>query len=161
MTNIKIVTEKLWAKNKYEVMAKGYEHYLEVRTMLKQATTISDYALIYHKISTLREVPYKTKAMINTLEHIWGYFKKNASNEEKERFFQQLNDIRQVQIDSFTTLPEEVKKIFSFILQLLARYENDYLKNSTILFPDLIWNEVQQKKAFLISENTYQDVKFD
>lgn len=57
MKEIKIATEKLRAKNKYDIMARGYENYSTIKQMFKQINTISNYRTIYNEINIIRELP--------------------------------------------------------------------------------------------------------
>ncbi|RXJ04064.1 DUF1722 domain-containing protein [Anaerobacillus alkaliphilus] len=156
MKKIKITTEKLWAKNKYDVMAKGYQHYSHVKTLFKQTTSTEDYLKIYLYIKATRENPYTTKGMINTLEHLWGYFKKTASTDEKQLFFTLLAKVKDITQTEFDEPPLEINETLSYLIQLLERYDQPYLKNSTILYSELLWNEVTLKKeTYHLTENHY------
>jgi uncharacterized protein YbgA (DUF1722 family) len=157
MRKIKITTEKLWARNKYDIMAKGYENYSCIKTMFKNADNIDDYYDIYEKLVLMRELPYTKKAIVNTLEHTWGYFKKKASNEEKQLFILLLKEIDTVPLESFISMPSQVEKVMTLIVLLAEKYEETYLLNSTFLFPRLLWNEVQLKKElFVITASFYE-----
>jgi uncharacterized protein YbgA (DUF1722 family) len=156
MTVVKIATEMLWAKNKYEIMAKGYDKYSKIKTMFKEANSNDDYYQIYREIKIFKDLPYTKKAMKNTLEHIWGYFKRDASKEEKQLFFLLLDELEQLPMDSYVVVPLEVEKILSFAVELVETYNQLYLQNSTILFPQLVWNEVHRKKeVFFIDDKFY------
>jgi uncharacterized protein YbgA (DUF1722 family) len=157
MRKIKIATEKLWARNKYDIMAKGYDNYSCIKTMFKNADNNDDYYTIYEKLVLMRKLPYTKKAIINTLEHTWGYFKKKASLEEKQLFFQLLEDLNKSSLESFISMPSQVEKVMTLIVLLAEKYEETYLLNSNFLFPQLLWNEVQLKKEIsLITASFYE-----
>lgn len=152
---VKIITEKLWAKNKYDIMAKGYSYYTDIKTMFNEAQTNEDYFLIFEEIKKTRQLPYSKKAIVNTLEHVWGYFKKKATNDEKETFFSLLKQTKEA--PQSTINRNEMEEILFFIHVLLTKYENSYLQNSTFLFSTTNWNEVVIKKVtIVVNEELYK-----
>lgn len=155
MKEIKIATEMLWAKNKYDIMARGYENYSAIKHMFKQSNSVPDYSTIYYEIKMMRELPYKTKAVVNTLEHIWGYFKRKATHEEKQQFFFHLEKIQQLPTQSFIHIPTEIDQLITFFTELVQKYDEPYLRIATILFPQLVWNEVTRKKTTFVITNEF------
>lgn len=154
MKLIKNATETLWAQNKYDVMAKGYAHYQEIKLMFKHAATIDDFYNIFLKIKSMKSDPYSTKAAINTLEHIWGYFKREATLSDKADFFSKLTKLQSNHSDLADY--EELSDVFHVLHQLLGKYPNPYLHQCTFLFPDRPWNEVTIKgRTFRIVEEFY------
>ena len=138
---IRTVIEKVWAKNKYDIMARGYEYYKSISKGLRQGDLDDVFELLVHTRST----PYKKKAVINTCEHIWGYFKNKASAEEKGHFFQLLRDCKNVKDEEFQSIPNEMMKVMDYVRYLLVAYPNDYLQGSYFLFSASEWNEVVVK----------------
>ena len=61
-------------------------------------------------------------SMRNSFEHMWGYFKKIAVEEEKAYFFSLLTDVSRNDRD-----------IKSYLLLLATRYRVSYLLQSSIL----------------------------
>jgi uncharacterized protein YbgA (DUF1722 family) len=122
--------EQLWTIEKYNVMAKGYAHYKEVQGMLREASAEEDFAEVIEKIESFKQLKYEKKAVINTLEHIWGYFKKQAEVEEKQAFFAALEEYRE-RGDDFSTKPPSTP--VSVIHGLLEKYPSSYLKKSAFL----------------------------
>nr|WP_252187884.1 DUF1722 domain-containing protein [Anaeromonas frigoriresistens] len=59
---------------------------------------------------------------INTINHIWGYFKKDSTKEEREKLFNIVRDYKQKDIHI-----SEVKK---YLYELTVKYRQDYLLNS-------------------------------
>lgn len=159
MKEIKIATEMIWAKNKYDIMARGYEKYSAIKQMFKQSNSISNYSTIYNEIKMMRDLPYKTNAIVNTLEHIWGYFKKRATHEEKQQFFLYLEKIQKLPTQSFIQLPTEVAQLIIFAAYLAEKYAESYLQNTTILFPKLVWNEVTRKKSTIVITTAFYQQK--
>ncbi|MCD8503440.1 MAG: YbgA family protein [Bacillaceae bacterium] len=154
---IKTATEKLWAKNKYEIMGKGYNQYKRIKSSFSSVCSTLDYYLIFFDISSARTLPFSKKAIINTLEHIWGYFKKVATETEKHHFFTLLSSVKNLTEDHFCAFPKEVMECLSYVRELLGKYPNNYLMDSTILFPNLRWNEVVVKKQMIVlNEDFYR-----
>ncbi|MDQ0482342.1 DUF1722 domain-containing protein [Guptibacillus hwajinpoensis] len=149
---IRTLTEKLWARNKYTVMAKGYEHYKNVSTALKKAESNEQLLGVYTLLKDTLKLPYTRKGMRTTLEHMWGYFKKFATNEEKELFIMKRNELDDTEI----LTAQEIENIRSYLSELLATHHSDYLKKSHFLHPEEKWNEVYDRKQLkVITEVDY------
>ncbi|MBN8210953.1 YbgA family protein [Bacillus sp. NTK071] len=139
---IRTLTEKLWARNKYTVMAKGYEHYKNVSTALKNAQSNEQLLDVYALLKDTLKLPYTRKGMRTTLEHMWGYFKKQATTDEKDLFVMKRNELGNTEILS----EKDIQSIRTYLLELLANYPSDYLEQSSILNPNEKWNEVYENK---------------
>ncbi|MCK6259198.1 YbgA family protein [Fictibacillus sp. KIGAM418] len=122
-----------WAKQKYDVMAKGYQHYSRIRDSFREAKEEEDYNVILDELGEMEKLPYSRKAFLNTAEHVWGYFKKSAALEEKNRFFDLLTQCRSLPNEFLLSQPESAK-LLSYIKQtLLVSYPNPYLEQSALL----------------------------
>ena len=88
MNNNKKISQKLWAQNKYLVLSKSQKIYKDIRELLKKEDIDPDEVqlLIDHAIK-LEENP---KEVINSLQHIWGYFKNCAEKNQKENFLNMI-----------------------------------------------------------------------
>ncbi|MDO6656253.1 YbgA family protein [Anaerobacillus sp. 1_MG-2023] len=152
---IRTLTEKLWAKNKYTVMAKGYEHYQKVGEALKNAQSLEELVDVYDLISESLTLPFTKKGMRTTLQHMWGYFKKQATSEEKEDFFIKLN----LRITPSSPLTDQdIESIRSHLAVLLKKYPSDYLLQSSFVQTSRKWNEVyDQKQLKTISRIDYSE----
>ncbi|MFC0186999.1 YbgA family protein [Fictibacillus aquaticus] len=126
--------QQLWTIQKYNVMAKGYAHYKEVQGLLREASAEEDFAAVIEKIQYFEQLKYEKKAVINTLEHIWGYFKKQAEVEEKEAFFAALEEYRK-NGDDFSSKPPAAP--VSALHKLLEKYPSSYLEKSAFLKENL------------------------
>ncbi|QWL82522.1 type II DNA modification enzyme-like protein [Streptococcus sp. ZB199] len=74
----------LWAKNKYLVLSHSSNIYKEIREYLKQ-----DQVEVSHVEALIQQalaLPENRGQVSNAFQHIWGYFKKQATPEEKENF---------------------------------------------------------------------------
>ncbi|MCM3718367.1 DUF1722 domain-containing protein [Fictibacillus phosphorivorans] len=122
--------ELLWASEKYTVMAKGYNFYKDIQGNMREAQSEEDYIEIRDLIAEYKLKLYDKKALINTSEHIWGYFKKEAEEAEKKHFFSLLDELKRVEDEQFDEIPYEIQLYLHFLLQ---KYPSDYLKRSTFI----------------------------
>ncbi|WP_226654543.1 YbgA family protein [Pseudalkalibacillus hwajinpoensis] len=144
---IRPITEKLWARNKYTVMAKGYEHYKNIGEALKKAQSPEELLDVYDLLKKTLTLPYTKKGMRTTLQHMWGYFKKRATSEEKEEFIAVMNE----QLTDLNPLTDHnIEVIQKQIWKLLETYPSDYLLQSSFVQPQRKWNEVYDQKQLRI-----------
>ncbi|MFG6496083.1 DUF1722 domain-containing protein [Fictibacillus sp. UD] len=123
-------TELLWASEKYTVMAKGYNFYKEVQRLMRDAQSDADYTEITVMIANLKEKSFERRALCNTLEHVWGYFKKSADEYDKKHFFELVETLRRSDDDYFDEIPYEIDLFLHYMLQ---KYPSDYLFRSTFI----------------------------
>lgn len=121
--NIKKECEELWAKNKYYVLSKSHKIYLEIREYLKEKEV--DILILNEKIQKARDVKENKKDFTNTILHIWGYFKKQSSEIEKQELFNILEE--------YMKGKNNQEDVIEYINILLTRYPNKYLQESTLL----------------------------
>ena len=115
--------EELWAKNKYYVLSKSQKIYLEIREYLKEKEL--DVLWLNEKIQEIRNMKESKKDFRNAILHIWGYFKKNASTNEKEALFNILNEYMEGKNNQ--------DAVIEYINTLLKKYPNEYLEKSILL----------------------------
>ena len=121
--NIRRECENLWAKNKYYVLSKSHKEYLEIREYLKEKEV--DTIFLNEKIQKVRELEESKKDFSNAVLHAWGYFKKEASEIEKQEFFKLLKE--------YMDGKNSQKSVIEYINALLKKYPNKYLQESTLL----------------------------
>ena len=121
--NIRRECEDLWAKNKYYVLSKSHKEYLEIREYLKEKEV--DIIFLNEKIQQVREMEESKKDFSNAILHVWGYFKKEASEIEKQEFFNILEE--------YMDGKNSQKSVIEYINVLLKKYPNKYLQESTLL----------------------------
>jgi len=121
--NVRRECEDLWAKNKYYVLSKSHKVYLEIREYLKEKEV--DITHLNQKIEKVREMEESKKDFSNAVLHVWGYFKKEASEIEKEEFFKRLGE--------YMDGKNEQNYVIEYINVLLNKYPNKYLQESTLL----------------------------
>lgn len=121
--NIKRECEELWAKNKYYVLSKSHKTYLEIREYLKEEEV--DILSLNEKIQKARDMEESKKDFSNAILHVWGYFKKEASENEKQGLFDMLEE--------YMDGKKSQTSVIDYINALLEKYPNKYLKESTLL----------------------------
>ena len=121
--DIKKECEELWAKNKYYVLSKSHKVYLNIREYLKEKEV--DIVFLQEKIQKLRDIKESKKDFSNAILHVWGYFKKEASEMEKQGLFAILEEYMEGKNNQ--------KSVIQYLNALLKRYPNEYLQKSTFL----------------------------
>ena len=121
--NIKKECEELWAKNKYYVLSKSHKAYLDIREYLKEKEV--DILFLNEKIQKVRDIKESKKDFSNAILHVWGYFKKEASEVEKQGLFNILEEYMEGQNNQ--------QSVIEYINTLLKKYPNKYLQESTLL----------------------------
>lgn len=122
-TNMKKECEMLWAKNKYCVLSKSHKAYLEIREYLKAKEV--DILFLKERIQTVRDLEESKKDFNNAILHVWGYFKKDASEVEKQGLFTIL--------EKYMVGKMNQNSVIEYIKILLKKYPNKYLQESTLL----------------------------
>ena len=115
--------EELWAKNKYYVLSKSHKAYLDIREYLKEKEV--DILSLHEKIQKVRDIKESKKDFSNAILHVWGYFKKEASEIEKQGLFNILEEYMEGKNNQ--------ESIIEYINTLLKKYPNKYLQESTLL----------------------------
>ena len=120
---IKKECEELWAKNKYYVLSKSHKAYLDIREYLKEKEV--DILSLHEKIQKVRDIKESKKDFSNAILHVWGYFKKEASEIEKQGLFNILEEYMEGKNNQ--------ESVIEYINTLLKKYPNKYLQESTLL----------------------------
>ena len=120
---IKKECEELWAKNKYYVLSKSHKAYLDIREYLKEKEV--DILSLHKKIQKVRDIKESKKDFSNAILHVWGYFKKEASEIEKQGLFNILEEYMEGKNNK--------ESVIEYINTLLKKYPNKYLQESTLL----------------------------
>ena len=120
---IKKECEELWAKNKYYVLSKSHKAYLDIREYLKEKEV--DILSLHEKIQKVRDIKESKKDFSNAILHVWGYFKKEASEIEKQGLFNILEEYMEGKNNQ--------EAVIKYINTLLKKYPNKYLQESTLL----------------------------
>lgn len=126
MENVRQISQcqTLWAKNKYLVLSHSSKIYLEIRQYLK--SDLVEAAHVQDLIDQAVSLPENRGQVCNAFQHVWGYFKKKASTSEKENFMLLLERYQAGQV--------EQKDLVRAVRDLLVKYPNPYLQQSTLIF---------------------------
>ena len=116
--------QTLWARNKYLVLSHSSKIYLEIRQYLKSDSVEAAY--VQDLIDQAIALPENRGQVSNAFQHVWGYFKKKASTTEKEDFMHLLLRYQSGQA--------EKKDLVRAVKELLVKYPNPYLQQSTLIF---------------------------
>lgn len=114
--------EKKWAREKYKVMIHSQKHYNLIREALKKNTATAE---LNNLIEQAFEVKPTKGSVENAYNHLWGYFKKICTEEERETSKQMKAGF----------MSDEVSRdeLLQFISHLADKYEVEYLQNSSVL----------------------------
>jgi hypothetical protein len=127
--HVKKECEELWAKNKYYVLSKSHKAYLDIREYLKAKEV--DIAFLQEKIQSVKDMKESKKDFNNAILHVWGYFKKDASETEKQGLF--------IVLDEYMEGKNNQESVIQYINALLKKYPNKYLQESTLLTGENIY----------------------
>ena len=119
----RVQSQKLWAKNKYLVLSHSSKIYLEIRTYLKKEEVSQN--KVSELIKQAVSLPEDKGQVTNALHHVWGYFRKFATKEEKDNFFEMIEEYHNNKYKK-EDLVKEVK-------HLLKKYPNKYLEESAFI----------------------------
>jgi len=116
---------EFWAHHKYSVMARGYNHYREVQAYLRplERCPLEEAGELIDRVHAVMAKPVTCPALSNVVDHLWGYFKREASGKEKE--------------SCLNRNPEELPALVRYLYSLALKYNRIYLLHSTI-FADFL-----------------------
>ena len=124
--NQRALCQQLWARNKYLVLSHSSNIYSEVRQYLKDEEV--EVSLVQEMIDRAFQIPEHRGQVCNAFQHIWGYFKKKATETERKDYMFLLERYH----SGHATKEDLIAKTRA----LLERYPNSYLQNSTLLKGD-------------------------
>jgi len=125
-TNQKSQCQQLWARNKYLVLSHSSNIYNEIREYLKQE--VVEVSEVQVMIDRACQIPEHRGQVCNAFQHIWGYFKKKATDTERKDYMLLLDRYRYGQASK--------EDLIAKTRDLLDRYPNTYLQHSTLLKGD-------------------------
>ena len=114
--------EKLWREEKYRVLLHDQNAYNKIRALLKESPSLEE---VQFQINEAINHSPTTGSIINAYEHMWGYFKNIATDNEKHKALMLKDDFMNHQI--------ELDTLLSYLSQLANKYDIKYLQESTIL----------------------------
>ena len=122
-TNQKSQCQQLWARNKYLVLSHSSNIYNEIRQYLKNEEV--EVSHVQELIDRACQIPEHRGQVCNAFQHIWGYFKKKATDAERKDYMLLLDRYRFGQVSK--------EDLITKSRGLLDRYPNTYLQHSTLL----------------------------
>ena len=125
-TNQKSQCQQLWARNKYLVLSYSSNIYNEIRQYLKNEEV--ELSLVQEMIDRACQIPEHRGQVCNAFQHIWGYFKKKATDAERKDYMLLLDRYRFAQASK--------EDLIVKTRDLLELYPNSYLQHSTLLKGD-------------------------
>ena len=125
-TNQKSQCQQLWARNKYLVLSHSSNIYNEIRQYLKNEEV--EVSHVQELIDRACQIPEHRGQVCNAFQHIWGYFKKKATDAERKAYMLLLDRYRFGQASK--------EELIAQTRDLLDRYPNTYLQHSTLLKGD-------------------------
>ena len=125
-TNQKSQCQKLWARNKYLVLSHSSNIYNEIRQYLKNEQV--ELSHVQELIDSACQIPEHRGQVCNAFQHIWGYFKKKATDVERKDYMLLLDRYRFGQASK--------EDLIAKTRDLLELYPNSYLQHSTLLKGD-------------------------
>ena len=115
----KIIDEE-WAKYKYTIMERSYKAYKEIsQGIAGNAYNPEQFMEVINK--NLKMNPERSQ-VINTLQHVWGYFKRVADEEEKAIILKLIEQYKEEKCAA-----DEIKKLLH---EYAVKYSVVYLLNS-------------------------------
>lgn len=116
--------EKLWEREKYLVLSKSQKIYKQIREYLKGEEIHSE--VVRKMIEEAKSLPENRMEVVNALQHMWGYLKKEAVSSEKESFLALLTEYQAGKVKQ--------QEVIDYLREMVRKYPNSYLQNSIIFF---------------------------
>ena len=82
--NQRALCQQLWARNKYLVLSHSSNIYNEIRQYLKNEEV--EVSHVQELIDRACQIPEHRGQVCNAFQHIWGYFKKKATDSERKDY---------------------------------------------------------------------------
>lgn len=117
--------EDQWRRYKYYVMERAPDIYDELRHFIFSKSPV-DARLFYHKIEEAQRRQIIPGQAENAALHVWGYFKRQATEQEKRRFFSLL--------DSFRSGEIEITACKRHLFRMAEKYAQNYLLESLYFY---------------------------
>ena len=122
-TNQKSQCQQLWDRNKYLVLSHSSNIYNEIRQYLKNEEV--EVSQVQEMIDRACQIPEHRGQVCNAFQHIWGYFKKKATDAERKDYM--------LLLDRYRFGQGSKEDLIAKTRDLLELYPNTYLQNSTLL----------------------------
>lgn len=116
--------EREWQKYKYEVLAKSPTIYREIRELLKDKNSYPAFEF-YQLLEKAAANTIEPGHVINAAQHVWGYCKKQATEQEKKQFTSRLERYAAGRLSD--------RALKMFLWRLAEKYDQKYLLQSLFL----------------------------
>ena len=90
--NQRALCQQLWARNKYLVLSHSSNIYNEIRQYLKNEEV--EVSHVQELIDRACQIPEHRGQVCNAFQHIWGYFKKKATEDDRKDYMLLLDRYR-------------------------------------------------------------------
>lgn len=110
-----------WSKYKYNILEHSPKNYNEIRSLLKDKKT---YPVLefYKLIDEALEIEIKIGNAINSVQHVWGYFKDTATREEEKKYANYLERYERGTLS--------IKALKNLLWKMAVKYKENYLLES-------------------------------
>ena len=125
-SNQRALCQQLWAENKYLVLSHSSNIYKDIRQYLKQE--VVELSQVQEMIDRACQIPEHRGQVCNAFQHIWGYFKKKATDAERKDYMFLL--------ERYHSGHATKEDLIYQTRDLLERCPNAYLQHSTLLEGD-------------------------
>lgn len=113
--------ETEWGRYKYKILENSQESYLEIRALFRE-DQIFLARQFYNLIEEALDKKTDTGNFQNAAMHVWGYFKNQASENEKKAFLQH--------IENRNMSDRSMQAVKRFLHKMAIKYKQDYLLDS-------------------------------
>ena len=122
-----VLLEKEWGRYKYAVLERSPAIYQAIRTLLKdkEAYPVQEF---YRLIDTAFAEEIHLGQAENAAAHVWGYFKKHATETERKQYEKNLANYRNGSGTRAT--------LKRYLFRLAQKYESEYLLQSLYFYLD-------------------------
>ncbi len=110
-----------WSRYKYLILERSPVSYEAIRALLKEKSTYPA-TVFYWMLEDAMKIQPETGNAINAAQHVWGYFRDFASDQERRSFLKQIEEARRGSFDA--------RKLKSLLWKLTEKYQEPYLLNS-------------------------------
>ncbi len=115
--------QEIWAYNKYWVMARSQQVYNQIRTLASNNEWNVDKQSYFNQLIKDLELKEPTNATLTTAyQHVWGYFKKICTEDEKIIYKKYLSE-----------LSTDNDDLGPYLVHLTDKYKVKYLEKSRII----------------------------
>ncbi|MFD2308071.1 YbgA family protein [Enterococcus termitis] len=120
-----IKKQQEWATLKYLILSKSQNDYKAIRKLVSGKEWNEEKEVLFQQyIQHALAQPDHKGNKLNAYQHVWGYFKKLATEEERE-----------VYADLSENFSLDNDQLFSFLKELIIKYDEAYLYQSKLFFP--------------------------